>query len=95
LVGHPTRNYHKFHYDQDAPIYPEEYLETMVEEALAIGKPLEYNARLPAHIRDRLLDKYVEFECPFTVGSDSHHVDKLVNLDRRTLTAALAGGEYA
>lgn len=94
VVGHPTRNYHKFHYDEDAPEYPDEYLETMIEKADSVGKPLEYNARLPAHIRERLLDYYVVAGLPFTVGSDSHHADRLKNLDHDGVTAALTGEKY-
>lgn len=93
VVGHPTRNYYKFHYDDDAPEFPDEYLKEMIEKAQAVDKPLEYNARLPDHIRERLLAHYVEFGHEFTVGSDSHRADELDNLEHGTVTVALTEGD--
>jgi histidinol phosphatase-like PHP family hydrolase len=93
VVGHPTRNYYKFHYDDDAPEFPDDYLEQMIEKAQEVNKPLEYNARLPDHIRERLLRHYIETGHEFTVGSDSHRAEELDNLDRGIITAVLTGGD--
>lgn len=93
VIGHPTRTYYKFHYDEGGPEFPDEYLKEMIEKAQAVDKPLEYNARLPDSIRQRLLTHYVEMEHGFTVGSDSHRVGQLENLDHEAVTVALAEGK--
>lgn len=80
LVGHPSRTYYKFHYDEDAPHFPEEHVEDMIDVAKETGKPLEYNARLPRYIREKLLNMYIDRNLGFTVGSDSHKAKRLENL---------------
>lgn len=91
VVGHPTRNYYKFHHDDDAPPFPDDYLETVVEKANDVGTPLEYNARLPRQVRERLLAHYVAKDHEFTIGSDSHDVRGLEKLDRSVVSTALTG----
>jgi len=80
LIGHPSRTYYKFHYDKETPHFPEEYVEDMIESAKNAGKPLEYNARLPKYIREKLLEMYIERDLGFTIGSDSHNIERLENL---------------
>lgn len=91
LVGHPSRTYYKFHYNDGAPHYPESYFVDMIAAAKAADKPLEYNGRLPLHTRETLLHLYIEHDLGFTIGSDSHHASRLGNLDRQTIEAALKG----
>jgi len=81
LVGHPSRTYYKFHYNKETPHFPEEYLQEMIDVAKSVGKPLEYNARLPEYIREKLLDMYIDRGLGFTIGSDSHRAERLENLD--------------
>lgn len=94
VIGHPSRTYYKFFYDEETPHYPESHYVDMIEAAKAAGKPLEYNARLPRHPRRTLLDLYVEHDHGFTIGSDSHHVDRLANLDREEVAAFLGGDNH-
>jgi putative hydrolase len=80
LIGHPSRTYYKFHYDDESPHFPKDYIEDMIDSAMEVGKPLEYNARLPRYIREKLLSMYIDHNLPFTVGSDSHNSERLENL---------------
>jgi putative hydrolase len=93
VVGHPSRTYYKFFNDKTTPHYPESYYIDMIQAATEAGKPLEYNARLPHHPRTMLLELYVEHEHGFTIGSDSHHADRLSNLNREEVAAALGGDD--
>ena len=92
LVGHPSRTYYKFHYSEEEPHFPNEKLEEMIEAAKEEGKPLEYNARLPRHVRERLLKMYVDQGFGFTVGSDSHEAERLENLNHEHVRDVLTEG---
>jgi HisJ family histidinol phosphate phosphatase len=93
VVGHPTRNYYKFHYGPSQPAYPDEYIEEMVNSAVATGTPLEYNARLPASVRERLLEHYLAAELPFTIGSDSHQVGQITNLNHEEVDVKMSSSK--
>ncbi|MDY7082279.1 MAG: PHP domain-containing protein [Halobacteria archaeon] len=89
VIGHPSRTYYKFHYDDDAPHFSEEYIKDMIEKSRKVGKPLEYNARLPRYIREKLLEMYLDEGIVFTVGSDSHAAERLENLDHDHVKKAI------
>jgi HisJ family histidinol phosphate phosphatase len=91
IVGHPSRTYYKFHYGEDTSEFPEEYIKDMIEKSKEVGKPLEYNARLPHRIREKLLDMYLSSGISFTVGSDSHNTERLENLDHDHVRNAIRG----
>jgi len=90
VVGHPTRTYYKFFYgDKTEADYPVAALRDILAAAKDQQTPLEYNARLPPRIREKLLDLYVEHGVPFTLGSDSHQSGKLPNLDYSRIRRAI------
>jgi HisJ family histidinol phosphate phosphatase len=95
VIGHPSRTYYKFHYDEDTPHYPEEYIKEMIESAKKAEKPLEYNARLPRYIREKLLSMYIDHNLGFTIGSDSHNAERLNNLKHDHVAEKLTGGEVS
>lgn len=90
LVGHPSRTYYKFFYgDRTKEPYPTSHFEAMIARSKKTGTPLEYNARLPTKVRQRLLSLYGKHDVPFTIGSDSHHVARLENLDHAEIRNGL------
>ncbi len=85
LIGHPSRTYYKFHYGKETPEFPDKYFKDMISKANEVGKPLEYNARLPSRVRQKLLQLYLDSNLSFTLGSDSHECGKLQNMDHEFL----------
>lgn len=91
VVGHPSRTYYKFHYGESEEDFPKEYFRDMIDKAVEVGKPLEYNARLPRRVRDTLLGMYLDSSVSFTVGSDSHTASRLDNLAHDRVRDAVEG----
>jgi HisJ family histidinol phosphate phosphatase len=89
VIGHPSRTYYKFHYNKEAPHFPEQYVKKMIDHAKEANKPLEYNARLPEYIRKKLLNMYIEHDLGFTIGSDSHNAERLQNLGHNCIKEKL------
>ena len=90
VVGHPSRTYYKFFYgNRSNKPYPLACYEVMIEDSIRTDTPLEYNARLPGRVRQRLLQLYVETGVSFTIGSDSHHVGRLGDLDHGEIQTGL------
>jgi histidinol phosphatase-like PHP family hydrolase len=82
IIGHPSRTYYKFFYgERSTEPYPSVCYEAMIEDSRRTGTPLEYNARLPPCVRERQLKLYADAEVSFTLGSDSHYVDRLEDLN--------------
>lgn len=83
FLGHPGRTYYKFFHKP----FPEEALMKIVKEAKKLGKPLELNTNLPWVYT--FLETLIRENVSFVIGSDSHTVEEIGNIDYDNLSEVI------
>ena len=84
IIGHPMRTYYKFHYGKSTDkIFPQEMILEIIKKGVQVGKPLEYNSKLP--FRETFLKMLCLADAQFILGTDSHALDEFRQVNHRQL----------